>query len=317
MHAPNVRRALRPALAALLLAVATTAGAAPISAAPRFFRMKLGDFTVIALSDGRLQLDTRKLLVDDRPGVASALLEKAGETPVVPTSVNAFLVDTGRKRILVDTGAGATLGPDLGRLQQSLRLAGYAPGQIDEVLLTHLHPDHCGGLADHGHAAFPNAIVRMDRREAAFWLDKTHAAAVPAPVRDTFDDAATALQPYIADGRLHPFAAGATLEPGVRAVALDGHTAGHSGYRFESRGQVLLVWGDIVHVGAVQFPDPRVTIRFDSAPANAEAARERVDAQLAAEHTWVAGAHLAFPGIGHVVRRGHGYAWRPVATAGH
>lgn len=298
-----------------LLALTGPACAAPaaVTAAPRFHRMRLGAFRVIALSDGRLMLPAGKLLVDDVPGASHALLARAHAPDRVPTSVNAFLIDTGHRRYLVDTGAGPLLGPGTGKLLASLREAGYTPAQIDEVLLTHLHPDHCGGLVTHGRRTFPNAIVRLDAREAAFWLNGANAAKVPAAVRDVFEEAAAELGPYAKAGRLKTFTAGARLAPGVRAVPLYGHTEGHTGYRFESRGRVLLVWGDIVHFPLVQFADPRVTIRFDSNRPQAESTRERVFARVAADHAWVAGAHLVFPGIGHLRRQGNGYRWEPLA----
>ncbi|HEV2622978.1 MAG TPA: MBL fold metallo-hydrolase [Frateuria sp.] len=275
--------------------------------------MRLGAFHVIALSDGRLMLPSAELLVDDEPGVSHALLTQAHAPDRVPTSVNAFLVDTGHKRFLVDTGAGDLFGAESGKLLASLREAGYTPAQIDEVLLTHLHPDHDGGLVTHGQPTFPHAVVRLDAREAAFWLHPDNASKVGVRLQEVFKEAAEELAPYKREGRLKTFSAGATLAAGVRAVPVYGHTAGHTGYRFASRGQVLLAWGDVVHFPLVQFTDPRVTIRFDSNRSEAETTRERFLSRVAAHHTWVAGAHLVFPGIGHVRRLGEGYVWEPLA----
>jgi len=104
--------------------------------------MRLGKFRVFALSDGDFDLAAVQLLIEERPGQVSELLERAQLPPVVRSSVNAFLIDTGEARVLVDAGAGELQGPGLGRLEASLRKAGHAPEDIDAVLLTHLHSDH-------------------------------------------------------------------------------------------------------------------------------------------------------------------------------
>lgn len=310
-----------------LIAIATALlvlGGAPsaIAAAPAaetagagFYRLPLGKFTVIALADGLFQMPARKLLIDDHPGAAEALLDKAGYTDTVPTSVNAFLIDTGSKRVLIDTGTGAPAGSGLGEVLAHLRAAGYAPEQIDEVLITHLHGDHAGGLAKDGHAVFPNAVLRLEQREADFWLDKANQDKADASVRGSFDTAAAALAPYRAAGHLKTFAPGATLEPGITALDTAGHTPGHASYRIESGGKTMLVWGDLLHVAAVQFPDPKVTIHFDSTPAQAEAIREKVLAEAANNGEWIAAAHIAFPGIGHITATGSGYVWEPAPQA--
>ncbi|WP_107966259.1 MBL fold metallo-hydrolase [Sphingomonas oleivorans] len=309
-----------PALAAAMIATGTVA--LPIqasattepssqTASPGVYRMTLGAFTIIALSDGSFDLPTDQLLIEPRPGEVKELLDRAGLPAAVPTAINAFLIDTGTKRILVDAGSGALLGPSLGKLLDNLRAAGYRPEQIDELLLTHLHPDHVGGLADGGRMTFPNAVIRVDRSEAGFWLDKANRSRVDDSVKGSFDAALTSLQPYIAAGRLKQFEPGEKLEPGIMAVAMPGHTAGHTVYRIESRGQTMMMWGDIVHVAAVQFPDPRITIHFDSVTGEAEAARETAFGDATRKGYWVAASHIAFPGIGHVGSDGTGYMWKP------
>ncbi|MDI9701424.1 MBL fold metallo-hydrolase, partial [Burkholderia cenocepacia] len=120
-------------------------------------------------------------------------LDRAFLEPPVQGSINAFLVDTGSKRILVDAGAGALYGDCCGKLLDDLRAAGYAPAQIDEVLLTHLHKDHVGGIASNGAMTFPNAVVRVNAVEAAYWLDPANKAHAPAfaSTRIRFDPVST------------------------------------------------------------------------------------------------------------------------------
>lgn len=303
-----------PVLAALALGFASTVNASDTGS--NFRIMKLGDFTVVALSDGMFDLPAEQLLVEERPGVVRTLLKRAKLSATVPSTVNGYLIDTGSRRILVDAGAGDLQGPGLGRLTQNLQAAGYALEAIDEILLTHLHPDHVGGILKNGRAAFPNAIVFVDAHEAAFWRDVSNIKKVDSSVSASFDGAQAALQPYLAAQRLQTFTAGAQLAPGVTSIALGGHTVGHTGYRIQSRGQTLVICGDVLHVAAVQFADPKVTIRYDSAPDEAQLTRERLFEDAARHGYWLAAAHAPFPGIGQVKLGKQGYIWQPMRVGG-
>jgi glyoxylase-like metal-dependent hydrolase (beta-lactamase superfamily II) len=298
------------------MALATTAFGTAMGAdapvAPGFYKFKLGKVTVVALSDGSFQLPASGLMVDARKGEVQAALAKAHVGDKVPTSVNAFLIDTGRKRILIDAGSGALLGPTLGQVKQNLQAAGYKPDQINEVLITHLHADHVGGLIDHGTLVYPNATVRVDEKELSFWKDPSNSTKVDPSVQATFDAVATALKPYGEAGHIQTFQAGDLVEPDITAVAEPGHTAGHTGFRVESDGKVLLVWGDLVHLALVQFPDPKVTIKFDSTPATAVVSREKAFSAASKGGYYVAGAHIDFPGVGKVSKSGAGFTWTPV-----
>lgn len=152
-------RFLKSAAVIASLAVAPVAyaqNAAPTAAAAPadFYKMKLGSFTIVALSDGIFSLPTDQLLVERTPGEVKAILAAANAPTLEPTSVNAYLIDTGSRRILVDSGSGSYFGPTLGRAITALKAAGYKPEDIDEVLITHLHPDHVGGLSVGGARVF-------------------------------------------------------------------------------------------------------------------------------------------------------------------
>jgi glyoxylase-like metal-dependent hydrolase (beta-lactamase superfamily II) len=120
-----------------------------------------------------------------------------------------------------------------------------------------------------------------------------------------------AINPYVAEGKFKPFDGATQLVPGVSAVPAYGHTPGHTVYMVESQGQRLVLWGDLMHVGAIQFPDPAVTIQFDTDSKAAAAQRAKQYAEAAARGSWVAASHLPFPGIGHLRADGHGYDWIP------
>lgn len=304
-------------LAASLILSHTALAAAPFdqTPAPGIYRMMLGKFQVTALSDGTVTIALDKLLTGIAPATLAASLQAAHLQPMTETSINAFLINTGKHLVLVDTGAGdlfgLPVGEHAGRLQRSLRNAGYAPEQVDAVLLTHIHTDHSGGLSHDGVRLFPNAQVYVARHDSDFWLNPANRAGAAEGQRHNFDEAQAMLAPYAAAGRLTPFQNGEEIVPGIRAVAAPGHTPGHSYYAVESGGQKLLLLGDMIHAGAVQFAHPGTTIRFDVDAAAAKAQRASEMADAAKNGYWVGAAHLSFPGIGHIARDGEGYRWLP------
>lgn len=280
--------------------------------APGYYRMMLGEFEVTAISDGTVKLPVKDLLNAPSAKVDAALQKNFISHPV-ETSVNAYLINTGSKLVLVDTGAAGLFGPTLGNLLVNLKAAGYQPEQVDEIYITHMHPDHVGGLMNGNAMAFPNATLRIDKADTDFWLDEAKMKAAPKDAQGFFQGAMASVNPYVAAGKLKTFEGGTELVPGIKALAAHGHTAGHTVYAVESKGEKLMLWGDLMHVAAVQFDDPSVTIKFDTE--TKAAARQRVKAYTdAAKNGYlVGGAHLAFPGMGHVRKAaGKGFTWVPV-----
>ena len=297
---------------ALLFSASAEAGAPQQKTqAPGYYRLMLGEYEVTALSDGTFPMDAGKLLTNITPKELDAGLARSFLKNPVETSVNGFLINTGSKLVLVDTGAGALFGPTLGKLLSNLKASGYRPEQVDEIYITHMHGDHAGGLSVDGKVVFPNAIVRAAQQEADFWLSKAHMDAAPADRKDGYQTAMDMLNPYVSAGKFKPFNGDTELVPGIRAVESHGHTAGHTLYVVESKGQKLVLWGDLMHVAAVQFPVPAVTIRFDTDSVRAAAQRKKVFADAAEQRSWVAGAHLPFPGIGHLRPADAGYDFVP------
>ncbi|WNG18320.1 MBL fold metallo-hydrolase [Cystobacter fuscus] len=306
-------------MAALLTAVtggvftATAHAAAPQvgTQAPAFYRMKLGDFEITALSDGTVLQATDKVLTNIRPELIAPLLAASYLTAPVEQSINAFLINTGSKLFLVDTGAGELFGPGAGHLVTNMRAAGYEPEQVDAVLLTHIHTDHSGGLELAGKRVFPNAFVYANKREVDFWLNPANAETASDIQKPLFRQAMIALTPYIAAGRLGTFEANTELAPGIKTFAAPGHTPGHGFYVVESQGQKLVFWGDVMHQAAIQFLEPSVTIKYDVDSNAAETQRQKAFADAARQGYWVAIAHVPFPGIGHLRPHFKGYTWLP------
>lgn len=279
--------------------------------APGYYRMMLGDFEITALSDGTVKLPVGKLLGNTTPEkVANALSQNFLQDPL-ETSVNGFLVNTGTKLILIDTGAANLFGPTLGNLVNNLKASGYQPEQVDEVYITHMHADHVGGLMSGDKLTFPNAIVRADQHDADFWLSQANLDAAPKENKGFFMGAMASLNPYVKAGKFKSFMGDTELSPGIKATSSYGHTVGHTTYVIESKGQKLVLWGDLMHVASVQFPEPSVVIGFDTDVKAAAIERKKAFADAAKQGYWVAGAHLSFPGIGHLRSNNEGYIWIP------
>jgi len=315
------RRLLMTCLAVALAASVTVTGSALADApfakvqAPGWYRMTLGDFEITALNDGTAPLPMEKLLTNTTQAKTDAALAKAYLKPPFETSVNGYLINTGSKLVLIDAGAGGLFGPTLGKLVANLKASGYTPEQVDEIYITHMHGDHIGNLVTAGKLTFPKAIVRAGKADADFWLSQANMDKAPDAMKDFFKGAQASINPYATAGKFKPIEAEGELIPGIKAVPAPGHTPGHTIYYVTSKGQTLVVFGDLMHVAAVQFPDPSVTIQFDSDSKSAAAQRKKVFAEVAKQGYFAAIAHVAFPGLGQIRAEGTGYHWYPVNYA--
>lgn len=280
--------------------------------APGFYRVMLGDFEVTALSDGTVSLPVEQLLTNTELSKTQAALKQHHLSHPVTTSVNAYLINTGSKLVLIDAGAGALFGASLGRLLSNLRASGYAPEQVDEIYITHMHGDHIGGLLAGEQATFPNALVRADQADVDHWLSQENLNRAAPDAKRRFAQAIKVFQAYQTQKRFKAIQNDGELVPGISAIATHGHTPGHRIYLVESQGKKLVLWGDLMHVAAVQFADPSVTISFDSDSKAAMLQRQKAYAQ-AVEHGYLIGAtHLSFPGMGYLRREGDAYVWIPI-----
>ena len=281
------------------------------------YRHKVGAFEITVLSDGNLALEATLFSGDQARAeklLEAALLPKAG----IPTAVNEWLINTGEKLILVDTGASNVFAPTLGRLARNLAAAGVDPSAVDAIVITHMHPDHvCGLLAADGTMMFKNAIVHVNGDEYAFWTSDQIREKAPEAVRPFFDFAKTAIKPYADADRVQMHNDGTMFAPGITAVAAPGHTVGHTMVRVSSAGHELLIWGDIVHNAALQFPEPDRSIAFDHNPAKAIASRKKVFDMVTSDRLLFAGTHLPFPGLAHAAKALSGYTYVPLPHAEH
>ncbi len=288
--------------AAAIGAASSALAKAPMLGMPKwdFYRFRLGNFEVTIVRDGAISVagpypafgsdqfeeDVHELLSDNH------LPLKRFELPYAPV-----LVNTGDKLVLFDAGNGLSRRPDSGHLVDSLTAAGYAPEQVDIVVITHCHPDHIGGLMENGTEVFSNARYVCGGQEYDFWSSGELLEAEAGIARR-----ARAVQENVVPlaNKLSFVKDDSEVAPGIHAIASPGHTPGHLAYHVESDGKRLLIWGDaIVHyVISCQRPDWPLTADMDQALA-AET-RRKLLGMAAADKIPVTGYHLPFPALGFV-----------------
>ncbi|MGT2447078.1 MBL fold metallo-hydrolase (plasmid) [Ensifer adhaerens] len=296
---------LLAAAALLPLAPRIAFSAAPLSTVANagYYRFRFGKFEVTALSDGTLALPMTKIYQNEPEGELQRRLDEnfLGKEPHL--SINAYLVNDGERLVLIDAGSGSLLGIAAGKLLRHLTASGYRADQVDAVILTHVHADHSGGLTIDGKAQFPNAEIHLAEREYRYWIEREGVTALTEAQKTDFQRAHDALAPYIAAGKVKRFADDADVLPNLGSTLRAGHTPGHSAIVLKAdNGQRLVFWGDVIHGDYIQFDTPDVFVSFDVDGTAAAATRAVALADAADGRYLVAGAHLPFPGVGHVAR---------------
>ena len=275
--------------------------------APGLNRRKIGDYIVTAIVDGIVAAPF-DVLSGIAPDEAMRMTVAAGRPSSSAMTVSTYLIEGKGRTILVDGGGGGINGWG-GRLHASLAAANVNPLAIDQILLTHAHPDHIGGLVGILPSAphFPNAELVMHDAEFAFWTDEANVNQAPDAMKPFFQAARAVFEAYGA--RRRTVSAG-HVAPGIVIDHLPGHTPGHSGYRIDDGGASLLIWGDIVHYPDIQVPRPDVTIAFDADQIAAAATRKKVLDRVSASGELVAGMHLNFPGFARLSKKGESFEIR-------
>src|SRR5215831_18497317 len=276
--------------------------------APGIYRRRIGDAMVTVINDGYLDMPFELLRGVSLEDMRALMREVFHEGPPRIT-VNAYVVQTGGRTILVDAGGGSTTVFSMGLLPENLRVAGFSPADFDTVFLTHIHPNHSSGLlGSSGGPMFPRAEIVIHADDITFWSDPGLRDG-HIPVATPYLDSAAAMLGAYRD-QLRPSREG-TVAPGLTLLALPGHTPGHAGYRLDSAGETLLIWGDTVHVPEIQIPRPQVTSEYDIDEPLAADSRRRIFDLVATERLLVAGGHLHMPGFAHLVRNGGSYRLVP------
>lgn len=281
---------------------ATTAPAPAVASAQAadVFRFRIGTLEAVALKDGDIDVanDSKVFGVGRPTADVAAVLSAAGQpTDTLHLSIQPLLLRAGDRVLLFDTGAGDVTWARAGRLQDVLRAAGVEAAQVTDILISHRHPDHVGGLLTReGALAFPNAAIHLSVPEWEALKGDADAIAL-----------ARAITPKVAT-----FQPGAQVVPGVvTAVPVNGHTPGHSAYEIASGGDRLLYIGDSAHHYVISVQRPEWTVQYDENAPQAEASRRALLQRAADGNLRVYAVHFPFPGIGHIKAQGDSFVWEP------
>ncbi|MGC1303588.1 MAG: MBL fold metallo-hydrolase, partial [Caulobacteraceae bacterium] len=257
---------------------------------------RLGAFRLTALRDAQhiVDNDGKVFGLDAGPAAVAGVLKAAGApADRITLGVDALLVRMPGHVALLDSGYGAGVH---GALQQSVAMAGVSPAEVTDVLMTHSHPDHVGGLATpDGRPAFPSAVIRMSSAEWAFMQAQGRTKALAAIIAP----------------QVRTFQPGQMVLPGITAIGIPGHTPGHVGYEIVSAGQRLIDIGDSAHSSIVSLAKPDWSVGFDNDRDLGRTRRREILARLAKSREWVFSPHFPFPGVGHIVSSGDHYIWKP------
>ncbi|MFS2222550.1 MBL fold metallo-hydrolase [Pantoea sp. B65] len=268
-----------------------------------FASRQIGDFLVTVLSDGNMAASL-DLLSGIDTAEAGEIQRVAGITDPGHIQINSYLIRGQGRTILVDSGTGG-LNNAGGLLRENLRATGIQPEDVDTILLTHGHPDHIGGLLDaDGGPVYTGAELYLHPLEAKYWQDDDMFRQASERKQRNFALVRRTLEAY---AQSLNFLDENEVVGGIRPVWLPGHTPGHTGFRIDSGGKSLLIWGDIVHFPHIQSAQPSVSIAFDCDPVQAEVTRKKILEQTAREKQLVAGMHLGKAGFACVQPASHGY----------
>ena len=303
------------AAAALGAAAGPARAAAPSigKAGPGIYRYRIGSYELTALYDGIWYRPIGKDFIRDVPFTE---VEHALDAAFMPhdklaTPFTTLIVNTGQKLVLLDTGTGGQIAPTAGMIVDNLAAAGIAPKDVDQIVISHFHPDHINGIKDKdNNLIFPNAEVMVPEAEWAFWMDDANMNAAPAAMKETFRNQ----RRIFADiaKQVARFTPGKEVAPGIVTLAAPGHTPGHTVFAVHSGNDSLMVLSDTAQHPAVFARHPDWQATFDIDGRETVITRKKLFDRAAADRMLVTGYHFPFPALGHLAKTASGYEHVPV-----
>ena len=269
----------------------------------RISQTSVGNFKVIALRDGELSLPAEVLMnLSDEQSQQIATDENS---TLATSNVNAYLIQTESKNLLIDSGCRDLFGPTCGFLQDALKEAGLGPNDITDIFFTHLHPDHVAGAIDaEGSAVFKNASFKVIDLEYNFWTSDTFTDA-EVNGNDWAGLARAALSAY--EDKIETISFGKDIIPGISSVNIPGHTPGHSGFRVDEGNETLIQMGDILHVPNLQLENPNIATIFDVDSEAALKSRKEVLDMVSTDRLLCTSGHMIKPKFGYIEKSGESY----------
>lgn len=278
------------------------------------FAFKIGSFKCMAVSDGTFTYTDQSFYHDaPKEQLKKVFIEHDLQSGEITTPYTCLFIDTGKHRILVDTGMGAGVVPSVGNLLMNLQNEGIEGADIDTVILTHGHPDHIGGIINvEGKLAFPNARYVMWAEEWNFWASRPDLAQlkVDEHIKKIILESASKNLPLIWN-RLNLIDRETQIFPGIHAISAPGHTPGHMALDISSGGERLLCAADTV-LSPIHLEKPNWHPVFDFDHEKAAATKHKLFDKAAAEKYMVYAFHFPFPSLGHITKMGEGWKWQPI-----
>lgn len=278
---------------------------------PTVSRVKLGAFEVTTILDGAVTFGgPYPVFGGNAPKEDVQALAAANHLPTekMEISFTPTLVNTGKELILFDTGNGAAARPGRGNLVQGLAAAGYTPGDVDIVVITHMHPDHIGGIMENGVPAFPNASYVTAAAEYDFWSPEERLSGPTARVSKMVHASLVKL----AD-KTRYIRPGDAVASGVEAIDASGHTPGQMAFHIESEGARLMLIADVANHFVLSLQRPDWHLSFDMDKVAAATRRREILGMIAADGVPFIGYHMPFPALGWLAPQGEGYRFEPAS----